>query len=272
MAKNTKLRAEDFPTAGTVFAMPLADGRTGICRVVRFRGRSGGIDFLSVLVAASDWVSDGPPSLNDPAVRRILSLKQHLKGSPCLTWILELPPVTFQKLGQIEASNQDAEARSNSYGSWEGLADAVLMEWRWEHDRERVDAENAVRLATSLSKRAEARQARGAYLSTVSFPKLLAKELFPTWIECPSEAAKEECERIIQSLINALAANTRSLTRPFVSAQLQKCVEKLNEFNAQNGNFIETDEREDLFMLFEEIMNAAKHPDLVQDIDKWRDW
>jgi len=175
-------------------------------------------------------------------------------------------------LGQIEASNQDAEARSNSYGSWEGLADAVLMEWRWEHDRERVDAENAVRLATSLSKRAEARQARGAYLSTVSFPKLLAKELFPTWIECPSEAAKEECERIIQSLINALAANTRSLTRPFVSAQLQKCVEKLNEFNAQNGNFIETDEREDLFMLFEEIMNAAKHPDLVQDIDKWRDW
>jgi hypothetical protein len=272
MARLTKPRAEDFPSAGTVFAMPLADGRTGICRVVRFRGKSGGIDFLSILVAASDWVSDGPPALNDPAVRRILPLKRNFKGRPCLTWILKLPPAKFQKLGQIEASNQDAETRSNSYGTWEGLADGVLMEWRWEHDREKVDAEKAVELATSLSKQAEARQTRAAYLSTVSFPTLLAKELFPTWSEYQHEATKEECERIIKSLINALAENTGPLSRTFVSAQFQTCVEKLNEFNTQNENFIETDEREDLFLLFEEIMNAAKHPDLVQNIDKWREW
>ncbi len=49
-------------------------------------------------------------------------------------------------------------------------------------------------------------------------------------------------------------------------------MENLNDFDAQNNNFIETVEREDLVLLLEEILSAAKHPDLVDEIDNWRDW
>jgi hypothetical protein len=273
MAKRPKYRPEDFPKAGTVFVTPLGNNRVGVCRVVRFLSQGGDAGSPSALIAVSDWISESAPSLTDPAIRRILILNHHSwKAKPATIWVHEPPPTTFTILGHIEVLEEDSGLQCNSYGGWEGTARQALLQWRWDNDREAVLAEDVVKKAAEVSKQAEKQRARAAYLSSVSFTDILAKPLFPTWEEFPPQAAKEGSERIILLLIHTLAEHHGPLDRAFVLKHLEECVENLNDFDAQNNNFIETVEREDLVLLLEEILSAAKHPDLVDEIDNWRDW
>jgi hypothetical protein len=270
MSPRPKYTLKDFPRPGTVFAMPLADGRVGVCRVLRVDATMGA---PAALVAASDWISEQPPQLNDRAVRRILVLDHHSHGGRAeVIWIVEPPPEDFRKLGEIEVVHEDEESESNSFSGWTSLSYQVLAQWRWHHDREAVLAEDTAEKDAELAARAGAARKRAAYLSAVSFSDLLAKDLFPQWEDYPPDAAKAGCQRIIQSFIRALEAVARPLDRDFVARRLKQCIEEINHLDSQEGWFIETIEREDLCEVLEEILNAAKFPGLVKRVDEWRDW
>jgi hypothetical protein len=270
MSPRRKYALGDFPAPGTVFAMPLADGRVGVCRVLRVDATLGA---LAALVAASDWIAEKPPRLSDPAVRRILVLDHHNhSGRAEIIWISEPPPEEFRKIGEIEVLREDREAESNSISGWNFLSGQVLAQWRWDHDREAVLVEDAERKDAEQSARAEEAGKRAAYLSSVSFSDLLAKDLFPQWEDYPPKAAKKGCQRIIQSLIRSLEAGDRPLERDFVVRKLKQCVEEINHLDSQHGQFIETIERDDLCEVFEDIVGAAKFPELVGSVAKWRHW
>jgi len=269
VAKRVKYALADLPEAGTVFAMPLADGRVGVCRVLRRATE----DIPRALVAASDWISSKPPPLDHPAVRKTLTISHHnWWNSPVAMWVSAPPPKEFRLIGRIAVTPEDTKAQSNSYTGWESFALHVLSQWRWDNEREAVVAEDKIKQAAQLAKRQEEMQKRTDYLSKISFSDLLAKDLFSTWDEYPPEKAKEGCQEIIRTFIRTLAAAKEPIEKRFVSSELKKCVECLNQFDAQNNNFIETIEREDICEALEDVVNAAKFPKLIEKVENWRDW
>jgi hypothetical protein len=268
MARRKKYTLADFPEDGTVFAMPLEDGRVGICRVIR--KKVGGVP--CALVAVSDYIGNEPPQLNDPAVRRILIKNHHnWKNDPEVMWVLLPPPKEFRCLGVIDVLQDDKKMDSPWHGGWH-FPREVFMQWRWDNEREAVLAEDAAKNALELAKRQEAIQKRVEYLATISFSTLLTKDLFPTWNDYPPKVAKEGCQKIIQSFIHILDKAGKPLDRNFVAKELKKCIEELNQFDSKNKNFIETVEREDLCEVLEEIVNAAKFSDLIEEVEDWKDW
>jgi len=248
--------------------MPLAGGRFGVCRVIRKK-----VDGVPcALVAISDWIGNEPPQLNDPAVRRILIKNHHnWKNGPEVIWVSSPPPTEFRRLGVIDVPSEDAKIDSEWHGGW-NFSEQPLMQWRWDNEHETVLAEDAAKNAIESAKRKEAIQKRAEYLTAISFSELLAKDLFPTWDDYPPEAAKEGCQQIVQSFIRTLDASEKPLARNFVSKELKKCIEELNQFDSKNKNFIETVERDDLCEVLEDIANAAKFPDLMEKVKDWKDW
>ena len=198
----------------------------------------------------SDWISESAPSLTDPAIRRILLLNHHSwKAKPATTWVHEPPPTNFTTLVHIEILREDLDLQCNSYGlGWEGTARQALLQWRWDNDREAVLAEDVVKKA----QRRLSKQKSNALVQITCHPYpfgYFGQAVIPAWEEFPPQAAKEGCERIIH-FIDSHPRRAPWLTRPaFVLKHLEKCVENLNDLDAQNNNFIETVEREDLVLL-----------------------
>jgi hypothetical protein len=68
-------KSSELPPPGTVFTMPLADGRVGVCGVWQIKSGRGK---ARALAGSSDSIDHAPLTLDDPAVRRILVLKHHV--------------------------------------------------------------------------------------------------------------------------------------------------------------------------------------------------
>src|SRR6266446_9671937 len=114
MARRRKYQERDFPAAGTVYLMLLADGRVGVCRVLRV-----GSDFGSpaALVAASPWIGREAPHLTNPEIRKTLRLNHHKWNEHReMIWVSEPPPAIFRELGRIELSKTDLDTVSSTFG------------------------------------------------------------------------------------------------------------------------------------------------------------
>ena len=264
-----KYTEEDFPPAGTVLQMPLADGRLGLCRVLRV-----GSDFgdAAAIVVASSWIGDSPPELTSDAVRDTLHLTHHSwNGKPQRTWVSEPPPDSFVVLGKVELSDEEQLANSNSFSGWQTLPLQVLTQWRWENDRENLDREDREKATKERAERLERKRARDEYLNTVTLEELSEKELFPRWDDYPSAKAQEGTKRIMKGFISELQASTLGGDAE-IREGIKRSVQELNQLDQSNDHFIETVERADLYDVFEEILSAAKAPHLLDAIDEWRDW
>ena len=273
MARRKKLTLEDYPKPGAVFAMPLADGRTGICRVLRVELNENRKPHA--LIAASDWIGAKLPPIDDPAIRHTLVLTHHSwNEEPEVLWVGEPPPPKFLKIGEIKLTAADKKRDSNSYSAWESLAYQVLAQWRWEHDREALLREDAKEATANQKKQAQMAADRTRYLAQVTFRQLLSTNLFPAWEEHPPYPTKKftrDLEKLVKDFIRVLAQAEKPLQRELVATQLKNCVHKINALDGNNG-CIETVEREDLFDRFEEILHASKQPDLLQIVDDLREW
>jgi hypothetical protein len=123
---------------GAHFAMPLADGRWGACRVLAARGAKG------VLVENLDWLGPVRPALDDLRGVKALVLDHHAWCSqPNRMLVDEPPPPTFEPLGVVEPSADERATKCGSWGSWEALALHTVLQWRWHHDRKALLAEEA---------------------------------------------------------------------------------------------------------------------------------
>ena len=57
-----------------------------------------------------------------------------------------------------------------------------------------------------------------------------------------------------------------------VRSILRRCVAWFNEADKAAGEVIETEEREDICAVLEEMAFVAKQKSLVDEIDNWREW
>ena len=265
----------NLPPAGAAFAFPLGDGRYGVCRVLvgTSAKHPDKLRMHSVLVACSAWIGADVPTCDDPALRTILCPTHHSwEGKPELLWINhDEPPPELIPIGTIETTEQEQALSCNSHGRWEMILDQPLMQWRWEHERETVLAEDAAEEAAEMLERDKVQQKRREYLDRVRLEDLRDHVFFSHWKTYPPakeiKASREVMTRTVEKLIE-LSRNAPKKKRLTV---LQECIESFNKLDAKKG-WIETDEREDICKEFEEIVHACglgAHEDLA---DKWRDW
>lgn len=60
--------------------------------------------------------------------------------------------------------------------------------------------------------------------------------------------------------------------RPQVRVILKQTIQWFNDADAQAGGVIETEEREDIWVVLEEMAHVARQSVLMDEIDQWREW
>lgn len=175
----------------------------------------------------------------------------------------------------LSADDRELTARNNSYGTWSTASKDAEGEWRWEHDREAVVSEVQRAAKKRDAKLAAERQRYGTRLKGLTWEKLLTEIVFERWNKHPPfpppEFVSSARARIRMAIAELQALGARP-KKPAVRAILKECVLWFNEQDNAFGGVIETEEREDIYLVLEELMFVARHRSLTDEIDAWRQW
>jgi len=123
-----------LPAIATAFAVPLADGRYGACRVLRHTTADEEQLFgkTSCLVACSAWVGETVPQVEHPSLRTILQLTHHhWNGELGLLWVSRRQPDDFIEIGRI-VPTEDEQSLCSMSGSWRAFRVQPYKQWLWE--------------------------------------------------------------------------------------------------------------------------------------------
>jgi hypothetical protein len=77
---------------------------------------------------------------------------------------------------------------------------------------------------------------------------------------------------VIHQTCRALRALGTKPPKSDVRRLLKECVEWFNKADEQANGVIETEEREDICAVLEEIAYVARQKSLVNEIEDWRTW
>jgi len=122
---------------GDVFTAKLADGRYKVVRVLRKVGKSS-------LVCTCDYLGEERPPLDDPRLRKTaIQNRFFYKCKLAREWLDGKPPASFELLGNIPPTADEAEIECNVYGGkWnDSSGNEAFLEWRWLHDRPAFEEE-----------------------------------------------------------------------------------------------------------------------------------
>jgi hypothetical protein len=181
----------------------------------------------------------------------------------------DAPPEQFKPLGRIEPQAHDRTLQCKAWGHWLGLALDVYKQWRWDHDREAVLAEDEREEAQELQELLASRRARS---KPVPLATLRKERLFVEWEESVPPATLRKCRAIIRKSIDELIALGPRPKRAAAMAVLRSCTEQLNALDKAQGGFIDTIEREDLCAAIDRLGNAVGIRTKESVADAWREW
>ncbi len=264
-----------LPTAGAAFAIPLEDGRFGVCRVLRGTNpdEAKRMGAEGVLVACSAWIGPEVPDAHDPALRTILHLTHHKwKNVPEILWISEPPPTDFIPIGVIDPAPEETALECWTSGGWGSVQIQPLAQWRWDHDRDAVLAADKILAEEAAEKAQRMQQARAKSLAGATLATLLDRKFFPKWTKHPPKKAVLASRRIMRDTVQQLLEIGVTAPESERMAVLQACIERFNSLDEELGHFIETIERDEICEEFEAIVHACgldAHEDLA---DEWREW
>ncbi len=183
----------------------------------------------------------------------------------------------FRYVGSVDLSQADIALMSEcrAGGPWSGASDHAEGEWRWRNDRAAyVDEIERYRRARDERIAAEHERYR-TRLRSLTWEKLLAEQAFSRWDAHPpfpppefTAAARDR----IRSAVLELQALGQKPKKSDVRAVLKACVEWFNARDTEFGEVIETEEREDIYKVLEELAFVARQRSLVEEIERWRNW
>jgi hypothetical protein len=236
-----------------------------------------GINKGFVCAALLDGAFSAPPSLADVTTLGVLpQLRFSFNGAPAIVrtpigWENALDQ--FQYLGMSVVSGVETElaAKANSIGAWNSASVYAEGEWRWRHDRLAYEAEIERDRAEARAKVEAARNR----IKAATFERLLSETQFTRWDPSPPYPPPEFVAQARVRIRQAVADIQMHGAEPQeddVREVLKQVVEWFNAKDAEFGGVIETEEREDICDVLEEICHATKHPDLIEEIETWRDW
>ena len=227
--------------------------------------------------AVLDGAFPAPPSLADVVTLGVLpQLRFSFNGAPAIVrspkdWENALDDFQYLGMGAVSAAEKEMAAKANSIGTWNAASAYAEGEWRWRNDRAAYEAEIE-------RDRAEARapiEAARARIKAATFERLLAETQFTRWDPhppYPPPAFVAQARARIRRAIAEVQAQGAAPEQAGVRAVLKDLVEWFNAKDAEFDGVIETEEREDICDVLAEIAYAARHPELIGEIENWRDW
>src|SRR5262249_9034957 len=146
----------------------------------------------------------------------------------------------------------------------------VLLQWRWDNDREALLAQEAAKKAKRDEERRLADERRAEMLRTLTLDGISNRTWFESWGNELDGANLPEARQLVYDLVENLR-NSPKLTKAIARRLLRATVENFNRLDEKNS-FIETTHREDIHEALEIVMAAARYPDLADEVEQWRDW
>jgi hypothetical protein len=152
---------------------------------------------------------------------------------------------------------------------------AAEGEWRWKNDRAAFEDEKLRNDAKNEADRKAKEERYKNRLSKLTWDQLLSEKLFEKWTPSPpyppaefTNSARAKIREVCVEL-QSLGAKPKKAD---VRRILKECVFWFNEADEKAGHVIETEEREDICAVLEEITFVARHKNLIEEVDEWRDW
>ena len=262
---------------------PTATGRFAAIKIL-------GINENYVGVAVLDGIWSNPPTFTE--VRTTSIINEHrfdhmgrpaVFGVMCDWWkpMSDLDEFRFmgtQPVSRTERSFFDAIVGRAPGSRTSGLfyADhAAEGEWRWSNDWEAVVIEVEKRNTKYAAERAAKEDRYRTRLSKLTWEQLQSETPFERWSTSPPYPPEEFCNAaraVIRRACDALKELGPKPRRSDVRVVLKKTVIWFNEADEKAGGVIETEEREDICAVLEEIAYVARQRVLVNEIDEWREW
>jgi len=252
-----------LPLPGTLFAVPLADGRYGMARVLAH-------DAEAALLAVTPWIGTEPElagAFNDPRAKQVLSLTHHeWSGTPQVLWVTGAPPKTWRPLGVLAVDPSEIKPTS-TYGNWDSAEIQPLEQWRWDHERDKFPNEDRAK------KHAKVRlsRLRAARRKKETLPALLRKHWFRAWDPALAAPAK----KVYFDSVKTLSTGKQPKETQEVLDVMRACIEELNRLSLSlGGTVFGQPEREDLVeaLLRMGLAAGVEQPAIESVIDASRTW
>jgi hypothetical protein len=158
-----------------------------------------------------------------------------------------------------------------SLTGWASAALQILLQWRWDNDRDALLAEEELNRQREKSLALEKQKQRQTYLATLTLDAMKSKKRFVSWEGAVSDELIEVCRQVFLDAVDALMEREGKPRKKQVVSVLRECVKRLNQLDAER-HFIDTIDRGDLCREIDEIACACGFPHDEGIADRWRDW
>ena len=269
---------------GTTPLFPVSPPETGRYGALVVLGHDKNLIAIGVL----DGVWTAMPTLAEVAGRPLLRHRRFDSGNQpaafaCATnWTIELRELTL--LGSAPLDDQQQRI-ANRYLSGDSIGlpfttaematSEVEGEWRWANDREALEQEIKQERERTERERAAAQLRYETRLKDLSWEQLLAETPFARWDESPpfppAEFRDAAAERVRETYreLQALGPKPRK-------ADARKAVKSLlwwiKAADVAAGDVLETEERDDIHLILEEMTHVARQPSLLDEVEPWYTW
>jgi hypothetical protein len=196
-------------------------------------------------------------------------------SSTAVDWDIDLED--FRYVGSVNLSNKDIDLLSTCrvFGTWRGASYDAEGAWRLRNDRAAYEQElEKYRQALDARSAAE-RERYDRRLKTLTWEVLLAEQPFSRWDTHPPfpppEFVAAARDRVRSAMLELQSLGSKP-KKPQVRTVLKACVEWFNAKDIEFGEVIETEEREDICAVLEELAFVARQRSLVDEIEGWRNW
>jgi hypothetical protein len=136
----TKKRQTEI-SVGDVFVTNVGGGMRGALRVLQ--GPKSPFGSKAWLVATCAYAGKEDPAIDDARLREVLVQNRFFyRNQPAIIWLGGKPPASLKRIGTIAPTQAESTMVCNMLGSWkEKSGNEAYLEWRWEHDRAALIAE-----------------------------------------------------------------------------------------------------------------------------------
>ncbi len=270
-----------FGTSPLYPSSPPETGRYGALVVI-------GHDRDLIVVGVLDGVWTAMPSLDDVAGLALMRYKERGSGKQPVAfafdrkWTVDLRDLTPIGHTPLDAERQRIAAKylgDNPMGRTFAPADMADSEvegsWRREHDREAVEREQEEDRVRRERERAAAQERYETRLKDLTWEQLLDETPFERWNESPPfppaafrDAAAERVRQTYREL-QALGPKPR---RADARKAIRALLLWIKDADEHAGLVLETEEREDIHLVLEEITHVARQSALLDEMADWSVW
>jgi len=231
-------------------------------------------------IASLDPIFAKPPSLSDIEHASILIRHRFAFDGKAAVLLVDSPAsetdVDLMYLGRLPVTTAESWL-ANSCSTFGKLRSSLLqadLEWRWEHDRDALEADWARRESDVQARRAAIAAHYESRLKGLTFGQLLSEVPFQSWDgppPYPPEAFTRKARKRVLAAVGELDALGKRPGKRATRAIIRELVDWFNEVD-EREEVIETVERENICEVLAEMLHVAKHQGLIDEVDAWRTW